>query len=284
MLPGRSFDHRSLHNVESFIGEGLRISLTSAFELGAVAMIIGFFVGATGIGGFLIIPAMVAIGGLPLQVAIGTALATGVSNGALGAFLYRRRGSVDKTLAIPLALGGACFGLVGGSISPLLSPVIVASILGVVMLLGSGFALRKSGTDPSSPTSSPRTGSRFVLLTGIGALSGLVGGVTGAGGPLVSVPLLTILSYSVPLTVGASQYLQLVASTSGIIPYWRAGDISLVALGLIVPLQLLGVWFGVRATHSMELAVARKVVAGLGFAVGAGILYYVAIGGQMLQR
>lgn len=69
----------------------------SAWELGALAMVIGFFVGATGIGGVLIIPVMVTLGGLPLQVAIGTALATGVCNGALGACLYSLRGSVDKS-------------------------------------------------------------------------------------------------------------------------------------------------------------------------------------------
>jgi uncharacterized membrane protein YfcA len=46
---------------------------------------------------------------------------------------------------------------------------------------------------------------------------------------------------------------------------------------LIIPVQWLGLWFGVRATHAMDVRIARKLVAALGTAVGAAILCYTGI-------
>ncbi|MEO7243318.1 MAG: sulfite exporter TauE/SafE family protein [Variovorax sp.] len=258
-------------------------TLASAIALGLAAMAIGFSVGATGIGGFLIIPAMVVLVDLPLQVAIGTALATGITNGALGTFLYGRRGSVDWRLALPLCVGGAAFGVAGGLLNRWLPLTAVAAILGCVMVLGSAFALRPT-RGLAMPILASRPGGQFAMLTGIGALSGLIGGVTGAGGPVVSVPLLTILSYPATLTVGASQCLQLVASASGITPYASVGAVSLMTLVTIVPLQLLGGWFGVRAMHAMDVQRARKLVAGLGVVVGCGILGYLMFGKPSLLQ
>src|SRR5690606_12779260 len=94
-------------------------------------------------------------------------------------------------------------------------------------------------------------------------------GLTGAGGPLVSVPLMTVLAFPFLATVGASQVLQFVASFAGAAAYARTGDLSLALLALIVPLQLLGIWAGVHLAHRVDVQLARRAVAAIGIAVGA---------------
>ena len=68
----------------------------------AASIIIGIMVGATGIGGFLIIPVLVQLADLPIRSAMGCALVIAAANGAMGAWLFRRRGKVEWAVARPL--------------------------------------------------------------------------------------------------------------------------------------------------------------------------------------
>ncbi len=239
--------------------------------LGAASIIIGAMVGATGIGGFLIIPVLVQLGDLPIRSAMGSALVIAAANGAMGAWLFRRRGKVDWAAARPLVLGSIAFALAGGWLNRWLPVSMVVAILGGIMIAGSAANLWKPRAMQTPPTGAPSRG-RFSLLTSIGALSGLTAGLTGAGGPLVSVPLLNIMAYPVLTAVGASQMLQLAASLSGSISYWQDDLIPLAPLTVAIPMHLIGIWLGVKLVHAIDQRLATRVVAALGMAAGMGIL------------
>lgn len=239
--------------------------------LGAASIVIGAMVGATGIGGFLIIPVLVQLADLPIRSAMGTALVIAAANGALGAWLFRRRGKVDWAVARPLVLGSIAFALAGGWLNRWLPVPVVVAILGCIMIAGSAANLWKPRALQSPPAGAPSR-SRFTLLASIGALSGLTAGLTGAGGPLVSVPLLNIMAYPVLTAVGASQMLQLAASLSGSISYWQDNLIPVAPLTVAIPMHLIGIWLGVKLVHAVDQRLATRVVAALGMAAGIGIL------------
>ena len=239
--------------------------------LGAASLVIGVMVGATGIGGFLIIPVLIQLADLPIRSAMGAALVIAAANGALGAWLFRRRGKVDWAVAWPLVCGSVAFALVGGWLNRWLPVPIVVGALGCIMIAGSAANLRQPRSPPSTQTGAhPRN--NFPMLACIGALSGLTAGLTGAGGPLVSVPLLNIMDYPVLTAVGASQVLQLAASLFGSVSYWQDGIIPVAILGIVVPIHLIGIWLGVRLVHAVDQRLATRAVAVLGLTAGIGIL------------
>lgn len=236
--------------------------------LALASTLIGFTVGATGIGGFLLIPAMIALAGLPIRDAIGTALVVAAATGAIAAALYARRGNVDRSLAWPLASGAAICGLFGGWASQWLPTPLIAGALGALMIAGSVRVFRKSsgGAEPKAR----RSRSAEVALVGsIGAASGLVAGLTGVGGPLVSVPLLRMCAYPLLGSIGASYVMMTVAGTSGAFVYAQAGQVWLNGLALLLPTQVLGIWIGTRLVHSIDPVAAGRAVALLGIVSGA---------------
>lgn len=247
------------------------LSWASWCGVGAASLAIGIMVGATGIGGFLIIPVLVQVAGLPMRSAMGTALMIAAANGALGAWLFRRRGKVDWAVARPLVAGSIAFALVGGWLNRWLPAPVVAGTLGCIMVAGSAASLWKP---PSAQSAGPqaRSPAGFTLLAVTGALSGLTAGLTGAGGPLVSVPLLNIMAYPVLTAVGASQVLQLAASLAGSLSYWRDGLIPASILAPVASMHLAGIWLGVHLVHAVDQRLATRAVAALGLAAGIGIL------------
>jgi len=239
--------------------------------LGSASIVIGIMVGATGIGGFLIIPVLVQLADLPIRSAMGSALVIAAANGALGAWLFRRRGKVDWAVARPLVAGSVAFALVGGWLNRWLPVPVVVAILGGIMIAGSAANLWKPRALRSPQTGTPSS-THYSLLASIGALSGLTAGLTGAGGPLVSVPLLNIMAYPVLTAVGASQMLQLAASLFGSISYWQDDLIPIAPLSVAIPMHLIGIWLGVKLVHAVDQRLATRVVAVLGMTAGIGIL------------
>ena len=64
-------------------------------ELLLAGGIVGFLIGAVGIGGVLLIPALVAVSGLTPHQSSATALFTFMFTGVLSSFLFQRKGSID---------------------------------------------------------------------------------------------------------------------------------------------------------------------------------------------
>ncbi|HWD23316.1 MAG TPA: sulfite exporter TauE/SafE family protein [Burkholderiales bacterium] len=236
----------------------------SALAVCAAALCVGLAVGATGIGGVLLIPALWLLAGVPVREAMGTVLAANAANGALAAFLFARRGSIDWRIAAPLAAGALVFAFAGGTLNAYLPAAALVKLLGVVMAAGCAYAYFAPAP---RLTAGPARG-RTALLFAIGLVSGLAAGLTGAGGPLVSVPLMTAAAFPFLATVGASQVLQLAASVSGAAAYGRDGAIAASLLALIVPVQLAGIWAGVRLAHRLDVRLARRAIAALGVVVG----------------
>ena len=81
-----------------------------------VGFIVGFLVGCTGIGGIILIPALVYLSGLSSHVAMGTTLFTFIFTTSLCSWLYIRLGHVDWKATIPICIGGFLFTYVGADV------------------------------------------------------------------------------------------------------------------------------------------------------------------------
>ncbi|MBO0703851.1 MAG: sulfite exporter TauE/SafE family protein, partial [Candidatus Dormibacteraeota bacterium] len=91
--------------------------------LSLVALVVGTFVGATGVGGLVLPPALIYAGGMAAHTATATSSWAFLLTGVAGTVTYARRGSLSVHTAAWLgagatpgaALGAWCNGLLPGS-------------------------------------------------------------------------------------------------------------------------------------------------------------------------
>jgi uncharacterized membrane protein YfcA len=243
---------------------------TGAALLAAIAAAVGFFIGAVGIGGVLLIPFLVILGGLGIHSAAATALFTFFFTGLLGAFLFQRRGTIRWRMTWPVCGGALVFGYLGtlaaGRIGAAALTAIVAAIIivaGLYILLPSRHARRERDG---------RGAGDMTLLVATGVASGFGAGLSGAGGPLFSVPIMVILGFAPLAAVGVSQVLQLVAALSGSLAAMQDGRIDYGIAAWVTGFELAGVVLGVRLAHVVGAAALRRLAAALCIAVGTLML------------
>lgn len=160
----------------------------------AVALIVGGLIGTVGVGGILLIPALSGLGGLTTHAAMATSLFSFIFTGLLGTWLYCKHGSIHWGITIPVCIGGLVGGYPGALANAIAPAWILNLILGCIIIFAGIYALfpAKGGTI----TYRPGDGRQRLQLLLIGATVGFGSGLTGVGGPVLSVPLMVILGFT----------------------------------------------------------------------------------------
>jgi len=177
-------------------------TVLAALSLGVV---VGAVLGLTGAGGgILAVPALVVGLGWSMQQAAPVALIAVAGGAAVGAIEGFRRRLVRYRAAILMAATGIPVTFIGIRLAHSVSQRVLLAVFAVVMLVV-GARLLWQSSRPSSPSAQSdhvvghvdlATGrlvwnaSTALLLTGVGALTGLMTGLLGVGGGFVIVPLL----------------------------------------------------------------------------------------------
>ena len=128
------------------------ISIRGGFEASlwmilAVAFATGLLSGFLGVGGgFIRMPALFYLIGVPVPVAVGTDLFEIVFSGGIGSFLYAQSGAVDLSIVVPLLAGSALGARVGATATSLVDEGDIKVYFGIMLLLGAiAVAVRKIG-------------------------------------------------------------------------------------------------------------------------------------------
>ncbi|WP_439027896.1 sulfite exporter TauE/SafE family protein [Haloarchaeobius sp. DT45] len=112
-----------------------------------VAFLTGLLSGFLGVGGgFIRMPALFYLIGVPVPVAVGTDLFEIVFSGGIGSFLYAQSGAVDLSIVVPLLAGSALGARLGAASTSLVNEDEIKVYFGVMLLLGAiAVAIRKIG-------------------------------------------------------------------------------------------------------------------------------------------
>ena len=232
--------------------------------------LVGFLIGAVGVGGILLIPALVALAGLTPHQASATALFTFFFTGIFGTVLFQRRGSIDWRQAAKVCSGAAIFSYLGAMASSVVGETSLMRVIAVLIIFAGAYVFipaKKEASPEKSATRSP-------LLIAIGATAGFGSGFSGAGGPLFSVPLMMVSGFSPLLTIGTSQVLQIVSATSGSIANFRYGDIQWSLVTWITICELVGVVAGARLAHAVDSRTLKRGAGLICLAVGSWLLIH----------
>jgi len=101
----------------------------------AVGLATGYLAGTIGVGGFIGVPSMIYVFGVPTAVAAGTELYLAMFMGAWGAINYAMQGFVDIRLTMLLYLGSLVGLYVGAYGTKVVKEVLIRVVTGVVILL-----------------------------------------------------------------------------------------------------------------------------------------------------
>jgi uncharacterized membrane protein YfcA len=253
----------------------------------AMGLFVGFFAGMLGIGGgVMLVPLMAfvfAAQAFPadriLHLALGTSLASIVFTSVTSLLAHHRRGAVRwdivRRAAIPLVIGT----LLGSFVADVLK----SRYLAIVFVVFVYYSATRLFLDvrPKPTRQLPGAFGLWIAATVIGVISSLVG----AGGGVISIPLMTMCNVPMRNAVGTSAALGLpiaLAGTAGYafhgvgldqLPAWSMGYIYLPALSGIVLGTLLTVPLGAKAAHRMPVPLLQKIFAAILFLLASHMLW-----------
>jgi uncharacterized protein len=234
----------------------------------------GLLIGCVGIGGVILVPALVYFAGVPIRIAIPAAMAAYLLSGVVATTVFARKKSIDWGMAAWICAGATPTAFAGAWAVSIVNPRTLEAALGLLTFLSGLNSLKMLRMeDVTAPAVRPP---HYRTLLIVGAITGFLSSVSGTGGPLVLVPILISLAVPVLTAVGLSQAVQFpvaVAATFGNMLY---GHIDLILAGLLALSLTVGSWYGAKLAHIVSRMVLRGIVSVVLLIVGAFILGNIA--------
>ncbi len=237
----------------------------------ALGLVSGLLIGCIGIGGVILVPALVFVGGIPIQRAIPAALIAYIVSGVVATAVYARKKSIRWAMTMWLCVGAAPAAFLGAWAVKRANPPLLEVALGLLTAFAGVNSLR---TRKLTEAHDRTLGAPLLLV--IGAATGFASTVSGTGGPFVLMPILTALSLPVLTAIGLSQAIQLPIAIVGTLGNYLYGELDWY-LGLVLAAALMiGSWLGAHLAHVVPRDYLRRVVAVVLVAIGLFILGSVA--------
>lgn len=245
---------------------GLSIILLGAFA--------GLLIGAVGIGGVVVVPAMTFLFGIPVNSALAATMLAFLVSGIVGTTAYSASRALSWRAAGWLWAGAAPAALAAGLMTHRVAAWMIEAVIGL-LALGSGVysvrGTRRVATGPATPIV------RGSVLIGSGAVTGILSALTGTSGPLVLIPILLRLEIPVLTALGLAQAIQLPIALSATAGHWLAGTAE-PTLGIALGIGLgVGTWGGSHLAHRTAQRSLRLIVSALLVMIGLAMLLKLAL-------
>jgi uncharacterized protein len=252
-----------------------------------LGLAVGFFAGLLGIGGGLMLVTalvfMFGAQGLPAEhlvhVALGTSLASIVFTSLSSARAHQRHGAVRWDI-LRRALVGVVAGTLLGTLFADALPSRYLAIFFTAFVYYSALGMLLDRRPKAARQLPGRAGMTAVSL-GVGVISSLVG----AGGGVLSIPLMTVCNVPMRHAIGTSAALGLPIALAGAVGYvitgldapnlpaFSVGYVYLPALAGIVLGTFVTVPYGARAAHAVPVHVLKRVFAVILFLLATKMLW-----------
>ena len=229
----------------------------------AANLVVGALVGLCGVAGFLL--PMFYTAGLGMSVTEGLALsfAAFIVSGALGSVNYNKAGNLDIPFGIRLSLGSLAGAVLGVKLNLIIPESTVKVILYVVVLLsGISILLRKD--------KSQEEGGRAYVISDhlaatliLGFVTGAVCSLSGAGGPVLVMPLLVVLGIGIRTAVGVALFNSVFIGIPACIGYMMQCSVKdlLPVMAAALVFHGIGVVYGSRNAVKINQILLKKGIA-----------------------
>ena len=246
--------------------------MSQLLALMALGLASGLLIGCIGIGGVILVPALVFVGGIPIQRAIPAALLAYIVSAVVATVIYAREKSIHWNMAAWLCIAAAPAAFAGAWAVKNANARLLEVLIGVLTTV--------SGINSLRPAQHVESGKKLIatpLLLLIGAGTGFASSLSGTGGPLVLVPILMAFNLPVLTVIGLSQAIQLPIAVVGSLGNYLYGELDWY-LGCVLALALtIGSWQGARLAHVVPRNLLRRIVSMVLILIGAFIFANVAV-------
>jgi hypothetical protein len=240
--------------------------------IAAAGIVIGVAIGATGIGGVLLVPILTLALGIDVKRAIAAALLSYLPSCLVAVVLYARRGSIPWREAWLLCIAALPAAWLGARATNLAPASMLEAAISVLLLAGGIYALR-----PPQITPAERIALAPATLLALGGGTGFVSAMTGAGGAFVLLPLLLLFDTPVLPAIGLGQAIALPISGLASVVNVAAGLVDFeLAAGLAVALTL-GIAIGTPIAHALPQQTLRRLLGSVVVLAGIAMLVRTAI-------
>ena len=237
------------------------VTILSLLIIAAANMAVGGCIGICGIAGFLL--PMLYTGGLGFDVTYALALSflAFLVSGIIGSFNYYKAGNLDVKMSLKLGIGSLIGAVAGVFLQSMIEKSTAKTILYLVVLFSGASILIRMWNDKrkaavSGANSSEISGNQnqktladhmgFLIFLGI--ITGAICSLSGAGGPVLVMPLLVACRVSARIAVGVALFDSVFIAVPACIGYLSRITWTEV-LGLLILIIIthgIGVWLGSR--------------------------------------
>jgi hypothetical protein len=241
-----------------------------------VGLIVGVFVGLSGMGGgALLTPLLVLAFGVNPLAAVGSDLVSTVPMKIVGAIAHFRQKTVDLRLTLLLAGGGvpgaivglAILGRVRAAVGPHELNVIVGRTLGVALLLSAaaialGMLVKRD--DDAGEGAIVWTQRQYALIPTIGFAVGIVVSLTSVGSGSLTLPLLFLVAPQLGLRrlIGSDVAFAAILVPVAAAGHMRLGNVNFPLVGSLLLGSIPGVLIGSKLCAIVPTRYFRPVLAG----------------------
>lgn len=241
-----------------------------------ICLVAGLLIGAIGIGGVLLVPALTYIAAIDVHQAIPACMLSFLATGIIGAIVFARHGSIQWPAVGWLCVGAVPCAYLGSVVLPAIPEYLVMALIALLMVLAGVDAWRKSLPTATQAGSAVAPGRAQYIL--IGAVTGFGSAISGTGGPLILVPILIYLGLPVLTAVGLSQAIQIPIAAFASVGNWVSGNLDF-ELAMIMSIALVvGTLAGAIGVHKLPTEPIRKWIALFILLVGLGVGIRLLIG------
>lgn len=226
-----------------------------------VCCIVGLLIGWSGIAGFLLPIFFVGYLNMPIMSALAISFFCFLISGVLGSIGYYKKGSLPIKISLVIGCGSFIGSIVGVYLNKLLPSNVVTILLYVVVFCsGISILLRKN---KKGPEFSEKKDLNNYIIFALGIVTGAICSFSGAGGPILVMPLLIVLGVNTRSAIGIALFDSIFIALPAIIGYMTKSTIDNLALMLIVcgASHAVGILLGSLSAHKIPQKVLKASVA-----------------------
>ncbi|HBA64402.1 MAG TPA: sulfite exporter TauE/SafE family protein [Lachnospiraceae bacterium] len=229
--------------------------------IAAANALIGGMIGMTGIAGFLLPLLYAGYLGMHVTEALALSFLAFLISGIIGAWNYWKEGHLDVRFGWQIGAGSFVGAIVGVLLNSLIPETTVRQILYLVVLLsGISILLRK---EPKEEQKKNILEGRPGMILLLGAVTGAVCSLSGAGGPILVMPLLVVCGMEVRTAVGVALFDSIFIAIPAGAGYFLQTDMwtLLPMMGTAGIFHALGVQIGSKNAGRIPQQLLKKGVA-----------------------
>lgn len=229
-----------------------------------------FFSALLGLGGAIVIvplllyiPPMIGVGVLDMKMVAGITILVVFAASLTGVLVHNKNHMVSKSLVIFMGITAICSSFLGAVYSKYTTDNTLLALFAFMAVLAAVIMLLPKKEDDEKMSSEDIKYSRTWAFL-IAFTVGFIGGMVGAPGAFIFVPLLIyVLKVPTKIAIGTTLGIVFVSSISGAVGKIVTGQVPYLLTSAVLIGSVTGAQAGARYTKKIKAATLRKALAGV---------------------